>query len=91
MGFDPTGEFLLTISHSGRGVFSTKTWERVARNYALAYPEAGIGRGIGPLEGLEVPVVELDSEHDAVLTSSDGKIRLHCESSGIEVESVVDC
>jgi len=25
MGFDPSGKFLLTITHSGRGVFATET------------------------------------------------------------------
>jgi hypothetical protein len=29
--FDSTGAYLLTVSHSGRGVFSTDSWERVAR------------------------------------------------------------
>ena len=42
-GFDPSGAYLLTITHSGRGVFSTQTWERVARNTELAYPEAALG------------------------------------------------
>jgi len=35
-GFDSAGEYLLTVSHSGRGVFSTATRERVARDTALA-------------------------------------------------------
>src|SRR5689334_17529198 len=52
MGFDPSGEYLLTISHAGRGVFSTRTWERVARDSALAYPADGHGVGIGPIAGV---------------------------------------
>ena len=59
-GFDPGGAYLLTISHSGRGVFSTASWERVARDTQLAYPEAGVGRGIRPLDGVSVPVKEID-------------------------------
>jgi hypothetical protein len=43
MGFDATGQFLLTVSHSGRGVFAVGTWERVARDTELAYPDAGSG------------------------------------------------
>ena len=39
MGFDASGNYLLTISHAGRGVFSTRTWERVARDPELAYPK----------------------------------------------------
>jgi len=88
VGFDPTGEYLLTITHSGRGVFSTKTRERVAQDYRLAYPVGGKGIGIGPIDGLEVDVFELDSDHDCQLQSPDGTIRLHCESSGIEVEQL---
>ena len=48
LGFDPSGEFLLVITHSGRGVFSTRTWERLSRSTELAYPEGGFGVGIGP-------------------------------------------
>jgi hypothetical protein len=50
MGFDASGEYLLTISHSGRGVFSTRTWERVSRDPELVYPEGGFGLGIGPIK-----------------------------------------
>lgn len=84
-GFDPTGLFLLTITHSGRGVFCTRTWERVARDGRLAYPEGTVGTGIGPIDGLRLPVVLLDSDHECVLKSHDGRIRLRCESSGIEI------
>src|SRR5687767_6070205 len=59
-GFDKTGDYLLTISHSGRGVFSTKSWMRIARDHELSYPNDGVGIGIGPIHGEEVPVVEMD-------------------------------
>jgi hypothetical protein len=85
-GFDPSGEYLLTITHSGRGVFSTRTWERVARNTDLAYPEGGIGIGIGPIEGQAIPVTEMNYETDSMrVVSPDGRIVLECESSGIGV------
>jgi hypothetical protein len=85
-GFDPSGNYLLTITHSGRGVFSTSTWERVARDTAPAYPDAGTGMGIGPIAGLTIPVVEMDYQSGAMrLTSPDGRITLDCESSGIAV------
>ena len=29
VGYDASGAYLLTITHSGRGVYSTQTWERV--------------------------------------------------------------
>jgi len=86
-GFDASGSYLLTIMHSGRGVFVTSTWERVARDYAFAYPEAGCGVGIGPIDGQTIPVTEMDYEKEKMhLTSPDGRITLNCESSGIAVE-----
>jgi hypothetical protein len=59
-GFDDTGKYLLTVSHSGRGVFDSDTWERVARDSTTAYPEGGLSLGIGPLEGVTVRVHEID-------------------------------
>ncbi len=57
-GFDLSGKFLLTISHAGRGVFETSTWERVARDSTLAYPEDGYAVGIGPIKGKKIKVKE---------------------------------
>lgn len=82
-GFDPTSRFLLTVTHSGRGVFLMPTWERVARDYELAYPEGGNAIGIGPIAGMVIPVVEFDSDHDAILISPDGRITLTLGSSYI--------
>ncbi len=85
-GFDPSGEYLLTISHSGRGVFSARTWERVARDSALAYPDKGLGVGIGPIEGVVVTVTELDYDTGKLaLTSPDGSASLKYESGTITV------
>ena len=86
-GFDASGSYLLALTHSGRGVFSTSTWKRVARDFTLAYPEAGTGIGIGPIVGQTIPVTEMDFQKGVMrLTSTDGKITLDCESSGISVE-----
>ena len=85
VGFDRTGEYVLTISHSGQGVYSTRTWERIARDYKLAYPENGFAVGIGPIEGESISVAELDSENGVLLSSPDGGIELRCESDGIEI------
>jgi hypothetical protein len=90
-GFDASGDYLLAITHSGRGVFSTSTWERVARDNTLAYPKAGFGVGVGPIAGQTIPVTQMDFQKGAMhLTSLDGKITLDCESSVISVE-VSDC
>jgi hypothetical protein len=85
VGFDTSETFLLTISHSGRGLFSTSDWNRVARDYALAYPENGRGVGIGPIIGRIVNVTEIDPDDPIVVKSASGRIELICESSGIEV------
>jgi hypothetical protein len=86
-GFDPSGKYLLTISHSGRGVFSTESWLRVARDYDLAYPENGNGIGIGPIADQQIPVTEMDYASGTMqLRSPDRKIALTCKSSEIVVE-----
>jgi len=86
-GFDASGEFLLTISHSGRVVFSTRTWERVARNDSLAYAEDGKGIGIGPIDGQTIFVAEMNFDTGRMqLHSPDRKILLNCEDGGIAVE-----
>jgi hypothetical protein len=86
VGFDVSGSYLLTITHSGRGVFSTRTWERVARSTELAYPENGIGIGIGPIAGQAIPVTEMNYETGELrVIDPGGRFVLECESSGIAV------
>ncbi|SFI92300.1 hypothetical protein [Planctomicrobium piriforme] len=86
MGFDPTAEYLLVISHSGRGVFSTCSWDRVARDPKLAYPTGGYGIGIGPIEGVRIPVVEMDYRTEKVsLSGRNGSLQLEYESGTITV------
>jgi hypothetical protein len=86
MGFDATGKYLLTNSHSGRGVFTTDTWERVARDTSLVYPTDGKALGIGPVEGEVIGVTERDERRDRIeLESPDGRHRLIGESDGITI------
>lgn len=88
-GFDSSGEYLLTISHSGRGVFDTKTWEQLARDSRLAYPKSGVGIGIGPIDGERIQVTELDSKAEyLVLKSPDRKTTLSYEEGAIRIERV---
>ncbi len=61
-GFDPDGNYLLVVSHSGRGVYDTRSWERVARDRELSYPEGGYAGGIGPIATIAVPVREINDE-----------------------------
>jgi hypothetical protein len=85
-GFDSTGAYLLTVSHSGRGVFSTDSWERVARDPQPAYPEAGLALGIGPLDGVAVPVKEIDYDTGQLRFSSpDGKISFEYEDGTLSI------
>ena len=86
VGIDLSGAYLLTITHSGRGVFSTQTWERVARSTELAYPADGVGIGIGPLDGQAIPVTMMNFETGEMRVSDpSGRFVLECESSGIAV------
>ena len=62
IGFDAASRYVLTVSHSGRGVYDTRTWERVARDGERAYPEDGSVAGIGPLAGQLLTVTELNYE-----------------------------
>jgi len=59
-GFDAAGKYLLVVSHSGRGVFEVGTWDRITRDATLAYPEAGVAIGIGPIAGEKIAVREID-------------------------------
>ena len=87
VGFGPDETYMLAISHNGRGVFCTTTWERVARDYGDAYPENGYGIGIGPIDGLAIPVIEMywESFSEQQIVSPSGRIRLRCASDGIAV------
>jgi hypothetical protein len=82
VGFDATGAFLLVITHSGRGVFSTATWERVARDTDLAHPVGGVGVGIGPIAGQSVPVTVMNYQTDEMrVAGPGGRFVLECESA----------
>jgi hypothetical protein len=86
VGFDPSGQYLLTVSHAGRGVFSLGSWERVARDSELAYPEDGYAVGIGPMEGLVVPISELNYDTGELhFVSPDGKYKFEYEGGTITV------
>ena len=83
MGFDQKGEYLVVVSHSGRGVYKVADWSRVARDPKLSYPENGVVIGLGPLSGEcirvsersenaeEITVLSPCGKHRAVGTSSD--------------------
>ena len=85
-GFDPSGKYLFVISTSGRGVFSTETWERLARDPADHYSLNGTGVGIGPIAGQIIPVTGKNF-HTSVLeiSSPDRKINLRYEDGTIEI------
>ena len=86
MGFDGSGTYLLTVSHAGREVFCTRTWERVARDPALAYPQDGIAIGIGPIAGTRIAVTEKNYDTDELrITSADGRLLLEYDSGMIAV------
>ena len=85
-GFDPTGAYLLTVSHDGRGVFATASWERVARDSTLAYPKDGHAIGIGPIEGLSIPITEINYDTGELRFSNpDGTCNFEYESGTLTV------
>ena len=89
IGFDPSGEYLLVISHNGRGVFSTRTWERLARDPELAYPIDGYGVGIGPIAGASIAVTEKDYDTEKLtLSNSDGSLFLEYDDGTITVSDM---
>ncbi len=86
MGFDPTGLYLLTVSHSGRGLFAAGTWERVARDAGIVYPGNGNAVGIGPIQGQLVEVLERDDQREQIaMISPDGRFHLLGTSEGITI------
>ena len=89
-GFDPTGTYLLTVSHSGRGVYSSSSWDRVARNSQLAYPESSLAIGIGPIDGVSIPVREIDYTTGRLSFSSpDGKLGFKYEQGTLTISDAI--
>jgi hypothetical protein len=88
MGFDSTNRYLLTISHNGRGVFDSVTWNRISRDDAKAYPVRGVAIGIGPIDGQRIPVVEIDYQ-SGILEISNVKlnVKLSYEAGMVSVNS----
>jgi hypothetical protein len=85
-GFDPSGEYLLTVSHDGRGVFAARGWQRVARDRRPAYPEDGHVIGIGPIDGLPIPVTEMNYDTEELMwLSPDGTLEFVYDSGTITV------
>lgn len=89
IGFDPTGDFMLTITHSGRGVFRVGTWERIARDIELAYPDAGFGVGIGPISGLRIPMISINYDTGELNAQTpDFAFNIHYAEGTVTIEPV---
>ncbi|MEM7807133.1 MAG: hypothetical protein AAF561_03380 [Planctomycetota bacterium] len=85
-GFDQTGHYLLVVSHSGRGVFDTRTCRRVARDDELHYPQDGHAAGIGPLAHQTILVIAInDADGTVTLPHPDGNITLRYAEGIIEI------
>ena len=86
IGFDPTGRYALVVSHSGRGVFDTQTWERVARDPASAYPENDEVEGIGPLAGQRLKVSEINYDDGTLgVVSPNGDVVMSYAEGTVDV------
>src|SRR5687768_10562919 len=87
VGVDPSGQYLLTVSHSGRGVFDTQTWQRVTRDNELAYPIDGRAIGIGPLSDQRIPVAEIDYDTSTMNGAIVDNFRISYKDGVVTVES----
>jgi hypothetical protein len=87
VGVDPTGQYLLTVSHSGRGVFDTNTWQRLARDVELKYPVDGRAEGIGPLAGQVIPVQEIDYDTSMMTDAEVGAFSISYSEGDVIVRS----
>ena len=88
IGFDATGRYILTISHSGRGVFDMNTWQRVARDPSPAYPLDGVAVGIGPIAGQSLPVSEINYDDGTLkVKSPNGEFALTYSEGVVTVNS----
>lgn len=87
-GFDATGNYLLTVSRSGRGVYDTAKWEKLIRDYEPVYPENGHVPGIGPIAGILIPVTEMDYDTGIVaFSNAHDSLRVHYSEGTMTVES----
>jgi len=87
-GFDVSGRYLLTVSHSGRGLYETSTWEKIVRDYDEAYPENGCVLGIGPMADELIPVTEMDYDTGIIaFINADDTLRVHYSEGTMTVES----
>jgi hypothetical protein len=86
MGLDPMEKFLLVVSHSGRGVYSTDSWSRICRDNNVIYPENGQIAGIGPIEGQIIKVSERsDLKEQIFMDCHAGRYSLLGESDGVTI------
>jgi hypothetical protein len=65
-------------------VFSTQTWERVARDTGVVHPDAGRCAGIGPLSGRSVAVQVRDETRPTIRLRC-GALELVGESDGVTI------
>jgi hypothetical protein len=87
-GFDQSGKYLITISHSGRGLFAVDGWKKIARDPAVVYPVNGTSVGIGPIDGQRIQVTELDEKTEKLqMFSPGGQIYLDYDSGMITVSA----
>lgn len=85
-GFDITEQYLLVVSHAGRGVFSTESWDRIARSSEVAYPENGISIGIGPITGVRIYTKEINYESGELsLSNASGSITVDYDSGTLTI------
>lgn len=76
VGFDDLGNMLFVVSHSGRGIFSARAGEKIARDYDTTYKwhHDTFVEGFGPLAGEKIRVYGL---HSIVTPRIEEQLRKH--------------
>jgi hypothetical protein len=87
IGFDRSCKYLLVVSSAGRGLFSTATWEKIARDRGnYCYEDDGTALGIGPMEGQLIPVTAINYRSCVLeMSSPNRRINLRYEDGTVTV------
>lgn len=89
VGFDAAEELLLVVTHNGRAVYRVSDGSRVARSAATGDPWDGEAEedgaaGIGPLQGVRVPV-KIFGGGELRFVSPSGRYAVRCTAQEVEI------
>lgn len=87
MGIDQSSRYLITVSHSGRGIFELCNGKKLHRDSNITYPVNNKIEGIGLCENKIFEVVEKDYKSDKpiVVVSTDKNFKAEYHEGCIEI------